>query len=173
VLGARSNFGGGPSTLAAALTGLTPRYGYHLEARRRATRRFRLTALPREPSEWGAAGGLVGEACGSYWQVPVIEGLDAAPGSDALKHFGAALASFGSVALFHMPDITAKETEFAGPPPAPVTIGSGDIAAFMARYAAPATSSTSSSLPPRSSRCSRSPRWPTPSTAAGCIPIGP
>ena len=137
VLGARSNFEGGPSALAAALTGRTPRYGYHLEASRRATRRFRLTARPRELSEWGAAGGLVGEACGSYWQVPVIEGVDAAPGSDALKHFGAALASFGSVALFHMPGITAEEPAFAGAPPAPVAIGAGDIAAFMARYAAP------------------------------------
>jgi len=44
VLGARSNFEGGPSALAAALTGRTPRYGYHLDACRRATRRFRLAA---------------------------------------------------------------------------------------------------------------------------------
>jgi predicted aconitase len=137
VLGARSNFEGGPSALAAALTGRTPRYGYHLEAARRATRRFRLTACPRELSEWGAAGALVGEACGSYWQVPVIEGIDTAPGSDALKHFGAALASFGSVALFHMPGITAEDAEFAGAPPEPATIGSGDITAFLARYSAP------------------------------------
>jgi len=31
VFGARSNFEGGPSALAAALTGRTPRYGYHLD----------------------------------------------------------------------------------------------------------------------------------------------
>ena len=37
VLGARSNFEGGPSALAAGLTGRTPRYGYHLPERRRAT----------------------------------------------------------------------------------------------------------------------------------------
>ncbi len=137
VLGARSNFEGGPSALAAALTGRTPRYGYHLDEARRATRRFRLVAAPRELSEWGALGGIVGEACGSYWSVPVIEGLTAVPGSDALKHFGAALASFGSVALFHMPGITAEEAVFAGAPPAPVPIGPSDIAAFLARYAAP------------------------------------
>jgi predicted aconitase len=53
VLGARSNFEGGPSALAAGLTGLTPRYGYHLDECRRATRRFRLTAPPRDLSEWG------------------------------------------------------------------------------------------------------------------------
>ena len=74
VLGARSNFEGGPSALAAGLTGRTPRYGYHLDACRRATRRFRLTAKPRELSEWGALGGIVGEACGSYWEVPVHRG---------------------------------------------------------------------------------------------------
>ncbi len=135
VLGARSNFEGGPSALAAALTGRTPGYGYHLDACRHATRRFRLAASPRDLSEWGALGGLVGEACGSYWQVPLIEGLDPVPGSDALKHFGAAMASFGSVALFHMPGITAEEAAFAGPPPDPIEIGPAEIAAFLARYA--------------------------------------
>ncbi len=82
-------------------------------------------------------GGIVGEACGSYWQVPVIEGIEAVPGSDALKHFGTALASFGSVALFHMPGITAEDAVFAGPPPATVAIGRAEIDAFLARYAAP------------------------------------
>src|ERR1700736_5791582 len=97
VLGARSNFEGGPSAFAAGLTGRTPRYGYHLDACRRASRRFRLAATPRDLSEWGALGGIVGEACGSYWEVPVIEGVETVPGSDALKHFGTALASFGSL----------------------------------------------------------------------------
>jgi len=136
VLGARSNFEGGPSALAAALTGRTPRYGYHLDTNRRATRRVRVRARPRDLSEWGALGAVVGEACGSYWQVPVIEGLAAVPGSDALKYFGAALASFGSVALFHMPGITAEEAVFAGPRPAPISISRADLAAFLARYAA-------------------------------------
>jgi predicted aconitase len=137
VLGARSNFEGGPSALAAALTGRTPCYGYHLDEARRATRRFRLAENPCDLSEWGALGGIVGEACGSYWQVPMIEGLTAIPGSDALKHFGAALASFGSVALFHIPGMTAEEAVFAGASPEPVPIGPSDIAGFLARYAAP------------------------------------
>ena len=137
VLGARSNFEGGPSALAAGLTGRTPRYGYHLDACRRATRRFRLTATPRDLSEWGALGGIVGEACGSYWQVPVVEGIETIPGSDALKHFGTALASFGSVALFHLPGITAEEAVFAGSVPPAITITRDGIEAFLARYAAP------------------------------------
>jgi hypothetical protein len=137
VLGARSNFEGGPSALAAALTGRTPRYGYHLDSCRRATKRFRLTAAPRDLSEWGALGGIIGEACDSYWEVPVIEGIETVPGSDALKHFGTALASFGSVALFHMPGITAEESVFAGSPPPQITIARDGIEAFLARYAAP------------------------------------
>src|SRR3984885_7371422 len=103
VFGARSNFEGGPSALAAGLTGRTPRYGFHLDHCRLATRRFRLDAAPRDLSEWGALGGIVGRACGSYWEVPLIDGIETVPGSDALKHFGAALASYGSGALFHMP----------------------------------------------------------------------
>ncbi|HEY1299560.1 MAG TPA: aconitase X catalytic domain-containing protein [Stellaceae bacterium] len=136
VSGARSNFEGGPSALAAALTGRTPRYGFHLDECRRGTRRFRLTEAPRDFAEWGAAGGIVGEACGSYWEVPVIEGVAAPPGSDALKHFGTALASFGSVAMFHMPGITAEGEAFAGSIPDAIAIGRGEIDAFLARYAA-------------------------------------
>jgi predicted aconitase len=137
VFGARTNFEGGPSALAAGLTGRTPRYGFHLDDCRRATRRFRLYATPRDLSEWGAVGGIVGQECGSYWEVPLIEGIGTAPGSDALKHFGASLASFGSVALFHMPGITSEEAHYAGVPPAPISIGRAEIEAFVAAYAAP------------------------------------
>ena len=116
VFGARSNFEGGPSALAAGLTGRTPRYGYHLDECRLPTRYFRLAATPRDLSEWGALGGIVGRECGSYWEVPLIEGIAEPPGSDALKHFGAALASYGSVALFHMPGITADDVADRGRP---------------------------------------------------------
>ncbi|HEX6266647.1 MAG TPA: aconitase X, partial [Burkholderiales bacterium] len=37
VCGARSNFEGGPSALAAGLTGRTPRYGFHLDEQREPT----------------------------------------------------------------------------------------------------------------------------------------
>jgi predicted aconitase len=134
VFGARSNFEGGPSALAAGLTGRTPRYGYHLDECRRATRRFRLNARPRDHSEWGALGGIIGQECGSYWEVPLIEAIQEAPGSDALKHFGAALASYGSVALFHMPGITADKAPSR--PGRPRSIGRAEIEAFIASYGA-------------------------------------
>ncbi|MGH7095296.1 MAG: aconitase X, partial [Stellaceae bacterium] len=140
VFGARSNFEGGPSALAAGLTGRTPRYGVHLDAGRRATRRFRVEAPPRDLSEWGALGGIIGRECGSYWEVPLIEGLveltGAPPGSDALKHFGAAMASYGSVALFHMPGITPEPAEFVGRKPRATRIGRAELDAFLATYEA-------------------------------------
>jgi predicted aconitase len=108
VLGARSNFEGGPSALAAGLTGRTPRYGYHLEEKRRPTLRIDVTWTPHDLNDWGALGGIVGQLAGDYWQVPVVTGIERVPGSDEMKHFGAAAASHGSLALFHMAGITPE-----------------------------------------------------------------
>jgi predicted aconitase len=138
VLGARSNFEGGPSALAAGLTGRTPRYGYHLEAHRRATLLIRVTHTPAELHDWGALGGIVGRLAGDYWQVPVLVGIDRVPTSDELKHFGAALASYGSVALFHIDGITPEAQRIAdvADPAMPVraTIVEADLQAFQQTY---------------------------------------
>ncbi len=108
VCGARSNFEGGPSALAAGLTGRTPRYGLHLDENRRATRRFRVRRQPEGLTDWGVLGGLVGRKAGSYWAVPVVEGIERVPTSDQLKHMGAAMASYGSTPLFHIAGITPE-----------------------------------------------------------------
>jgi predicted aconitase len=139
VLGARSNFEGGPSALSAGLTGRTPRYGYHLDAHRRATLKLHVTHTPTELSDWGALGALVGRHAGDYWQVPAVLGIDRVPGSDELKHFGAAMASYGSVALFHLDGITPEATnltEVADPGmPVHATIGEAELRAFRQSYA--------------------------------------
>jgi predicted aconitase len=108
VCGARSNFEGGPSALSAGITGRTPRYGYHLAEQRRATLLVRVRHTPRELNGWGALGAIVGRLAGDYWQVPALSGLERIPTSDEMKHFGAALASYGSVALFHMIGVTPE-----------------------------------------------------------------
>lgn len=106
--GARSNFEGGPSALAAGLTGFTPRYGLHLDQNRVATRRFVVDHTPDELTEWGVLGALIGRRAGSYWEVPVIEGIDRVPTSDEAKHMGAAMASYGSIPLFHIVGVTPE-----------------------------------------------------------------
>lgn len=138
VLGARSNYEGGPAALAAALTGRTPRYGYHLDAYRRGRTRFELRDRPRSLEEWGAVGAIIGRRMTSYWEVPVIDGVDVPPSSDEMKHLGAAMASYGSTALFHMPGVTPEapdlESVFDGPPPAAIEITSADIRALIDAY---------------------------------------
>src|SRR5215469_12462478 len=108
VCAARSNFEGGPSALAAGLTGRTPRYGFHLPGQRRATLQVRVECAPTTLNEWGALGGVIGRIAGNYWAVPAVEGIERALRSDELKHFGAAMASFGSVALFHLVGLTPE-----------------------------------------------------------------
>jgi len=139
VFGARTNYEGGPSALAAALTGRTPRYGFHLDENRIGSKRFRVEKQPEDWSQWGALGGFIGREMGSYYQVPVLDGIESAPSSDDLKHFGAAMASFGSTALFHMIGVTPEapdlQTAFSGDVPAATTITSADIDAFFKSYA--------------------------------------
>lgn len=139
VNGARSNYEGGPSAIAAGLTGRTPRYGYHLDAVRQASLRVRVDFTPQSLEQWGALGGVIGRLAGHYWTVPVIEGIEGAPGSDALKHFGAAMASFGSVALFHLVGLTpeAPRLQDVGGDRLPVAhrIGRSDIEALLRSYA--------------------------------------
>lgn len=138
VLGARTNFEGGPSALAAALTGFTPRYGFHLDRHRRGTTHFEVKDRPRDLAEWGALGGIIGRAMKSYWEVPVISGLAPPVTSDEIKQFGAALASFGSTPLFHMVGVTPEAPTIAdvfdGAVPAANVLGSADIARLMASY---------------------------------------
>ncbi|HTI17177.1 MAG TPA: aconitase X catalytic domain-containing protein [Trinickia sp.] len=136
---ARSNFEGGPSALAAGLTGRTPRYGYHLPANRQATMRFKVDFTPTSLNEWGALGGVIGRLAGNYWEVPVIEGIKISPTSDEFKHFGAAMASFGSTALFHMVGLTpeAVRIEDVGGDKLPVhhRIDRAQVEALIASYA--------------------------------------
>jgi len=80
----------------------------------------------------------VGRLSGDYWQVPLLTGIERVPGSDEMKHFGAALASYGSVALFHMVGVTPEAQRLAdvadGTPLRSHEIGEADIQRFQARY---------------------------------------
>jgi predicted aconitase len=136
VLGARSNFEGGPSALAAGLTGFTPKYGYHLDKCRRGSLLIDATWTPNALHEWGALGGVVGRLAGDYWRVPIIAGFGRVPSSDELKHFGAAMASFGSVAMFHISGVTPEAADaFDGKPLVPIKIGRDKVTALLAEYA--------------------------------------
>jgi predicted aconitase len=121
VFGARTNFEGGPSALAAAVTGRTPEYGFHLDRHRKGTISVRLEAQLDDLADWGAIGKIVGEKHPNYYAVPVFHGMRRAPVSDELKHLGCALASYGSMAMFHMVGVTPEaptlQAAFGSTPP--------------------------------------------------------
>jgi predicted aconitase len=139
VLGARTNYEAGPAAVAAGITGVTPAYGYHLDTQRAGALRFEVTATLGDLADWGALGGIIGRRTLDYWKVPVVIGLDGRPSSDALKHFGAALASYGSCAMYHMVGVTPEardETEAfrGGTPEAASVIDDAAIEAFYGTY---------------------------------------
>jgi predicted aconitase len=101
VIGARTNREGGPSALASALTGLTPRYGLHKDENRRATLIVDVST-PLKGNDFASLGCIVGEHARDG--IPYFEGLSA--DEDELKSLGAALASTGSIGLFHVDKVT-------------------------------------------------------------------
>ena len=112
VLGARTNREGGPSALAAALTGRTPAYGYHLDANRRPGVTVDVNARLTEGGDFGALGKALGqklEALSSK-PVPYLRGVAQASG-DQLKAFCASLATYGGAAMFHMEGITPEAAQ--------------------------------------------------------------
>ncbi len=116
VLGARSNREGGPSALAAALTGRTPVCGYQLDERRRPTVTVTVESQPQGNDEFGALGKAIGEALQARGrvEVPYIEGIEQAT-LENLKSFCASVATYGGTALFHMRGITPEAACFAAP----------------------------------------------------------
>jgi len=139
VLGARSNFEGGVAAFWAGLTGRVPRYGMHRPEERRANRHYVIDFEPADLADWGALGGLIGRRMTSYFDVPLVSGVKVSPGSDAMKHFGAALASYGSTPMFHMqgvtPDAASIEQATGGGALDAERLGRGDLDAFYDGFA--------------------------------------
>ncbi|SHI24330.1 aconitase X [Pollutimonas bauzanensis] len=139
VFGARTNFEAGNASFAAAITGRTPAYGFHLDEVRRGTLAVKVEAELKDLADWGALGKIVGHPNQDYFAVPVFEGITTTPLSDALKHLGASLASYGSMAMFHMvgvtPEAPTAEQAFGGNvPTSSTTVTDADIQAVYDAY---------------------------------------
>ncbi len=103
VIGARTNREGGPSALAAAVTGLTPNYGLHLDEGRRATAIVDVRARVRRMG-FSLLGLHVGRFLGGG--IPYFRGFH---GTEAdLKWLGASLASTSDSAMFHIERVTPE-----------------------------------------------------------------
>lgn len=109
VLAARTERYGDFLDICCAITGRAPAVGLHTNAGRRA--RFELKV--EVPDAWHdnellyvAIGHLLGQVAGT--RVGLITGLDMRATEDRLKALGAAAASSGAVAMFHVDGVTPE-----------------------------------------------------------------
>jgi len=114
VLGARTNRLGGPASLAAALVGRVPEYGYHLDQNRCGEIEIMVTAKLNDAHDYGTLGYFAGRIAGE--RIPVFTGIPARVSRSELKQLGAATAHSGSIALYHVvgvtPEAATKEVAF-------------------------------------------------------------
>ena len=109
VIGARTNRYGDFIDLCCAMTGRAPAYGLHLTQNRAARAVVEIVSIPED---WDlerlavAVGHAIGRRCGGL--VPAIVGLPLDISEDDLKALGAAAASSGAVALFHVVGVTPE-----------------------------------------------------------------
>jgi predicted aconitase len=127
VLGARTNRYGDFIDVAAPITGRVPDAGLHRDEERRARLVLRLagdvsSVLRSDDALFPVLGIVVGRRAGST--VAVIDGLPPGQSEDRLKALGAAAASSGSVAMFHVagstPEAPSVEAALGRRPPVAV-----------------------------------------------------
>ncbi len=134
VLGARTERYGDFIDICAAITGVVPDSGLHTDEGRLGTVLVEIGGVPdpirRRDDFFALLGHIVGRQVGTA--IPVIDGIEAAT-EDQLKAMGAAAASSGAVAMFHMvgitPEAPTRREAFGGRPPArTLAIGPDDLA---------------------------------------------
>jgi len=108
VIGALTNREGGPSALAASLTGRTAEYGFHLQENRIAEVKYEIKTELKHTDDFGLLGQVIGER--TRKKIPYITGIPQAT-TEELKSFCASIATYGGIAIFHMEGITPNRTD--------------------------------------------------------------
>jgi predicted aconitase len=108
ILGAMTNREGGPSALAASITGQTPCYGMHIEENRKPQVHVKVDTKLVAVPDFGALGYAVGKKIGP--KIPLFEGIEGAQ-VEQLKSLCASIATYGGTALFHIHDSTYHQKE--------------------------------------------------------------
>jgi cis-L-3-hydroxyproline dehydratase len=123
VIGARTERYPDMLDVCCAITGRVPAIGLHLTDNRAGQILLRLKDIPEAVQMSDDFYPILGHFLGkiSSDRIPVIEGISATPNDDQLKALGAAAASSGMVALFHMigvtPEAPSVEAAFQGNTP--------------------------------------------------------
>jgi hypothetical protein len=106
VLGARTERVPAGLAVCAALTGRIPRTGLYLDENRAGSILVKVEAGPLSGIDYPALGYILGTKAGT--RIPVLDGISADVTNDDLKNLGAAAATSGSVALYHVPGVTPE-----------------------------------------------------------------
>jgi predicted aconitase len=133
VIGARTERYPDLLDICAAITGRVPAVGLHLTENRAGQLLLALTDIPlalqQDDSFYPVFGHFMGKLARD--RIPVITGLQVQPAEDQFKAMGAASASSGAVALFHLvgftPEAPTLEAAFQGRQPEeriPITVDS-------------------------------------------------
>ena len=114
VIGARTERYPDLFDICCAITGRAPAAGLHLTEKRAGQILFRLVDVPLAVQESEEFYPTMGHILGKIAQdrIPVVDGLNARPDEDQLKALGAASASSGAVALFHIVGLTPEAPTF-------------------------------------------------------------
>lgn len=106
ILGARTNKEGGPSALAAAITGRVPLYGMHLEENRYAKVVVNVKTSLDNMTDYGTLGYFAGKK--GKRGIVVFTGIDKKASNEELKYLAASISSAGTASMFHAVEITPE-----------------------------------------------------------------
>src|SRR5699024_7174831 len=119
VIGARTNREGGPSGLASAITARTPEYGFHLKENRYGKVLVKIESELNDLTDYGTLGYFTGSIVGK--ETPVFTGMPENTTIEQKKALSAALATSGTVSMFHAvgvtPEASTLEEAFGGNEP--------------------------------------------------------
>ena len=123
VIGARTERYPDMFDICCAITGRVPAVGLHITENRSGQLLLQLEDIPDtlqlSDDFYPVLGNLIGNL--ALDRIPVVDGLNVIPSEDQLKALGAASASSGGVALFHIvgvtPEAVSLDSAFQGMPP--------------------------------------------------------
>jgi len=106
-IGARTNREGGPGALAAAIVGKTANYGLHLSENRAPT-----VVIEADIDDTLFSHSLLGQAVGRTIGSGIPYYRNIRPDVEAAKTMAAAMAASGSVAMFHVENVTPEASNY-------------------------------------------------------------
>ena len=112
VIGARADREPVLMDLVSAIAGRTLYRGLHIDENRRGEILCNVNVKQLKSDDFTVIGYYLGKVCGT--RVPVLDGIQEQVSTSGLKNMGAAAATTGAVAMFHIPGVTPEAATTAG-----------------------------------------------------------